>query len=847
MKFSLRFKLILFSLCIVFLVGGSISLFSIYQQRQRILELFEEDAIQTAALISGTIVNDLYFFNVSSLRVRLESARANPDIRFTYVTDLEGALLTDGTRENPQRGRRLTDGLSRQMPRSNQWLSAIEGETLRVAGPVFAPDRSRIGYLQVGFGLADADKVVREATTRSLFITVVCLVIGAALAVILSTGFTRPILSIMGAAGRIGEGKLDVRLSIDRTDELGVLAESVNRMADSLQAREAEANRTAEELRLNMERIRALHEIDLAITSTLNLRAVLDLLLEKMDVFLPFPAATTVRLLRKPNGFLEPVACRNIDEAEWKAAEWKSGRGLAEAVFETKSPVMVRNAQDDSRVRDVEFFRRYGLVSYLGIPLMAHNEVLGVLGFYAKEEHRFDDKEVEFLSTLAGQAAIAIHNARLYEDVRNRETQLQDTNRMLSALHSVAAAASESLNLDEVLQAAIKKITEIFDFDATQIHLYDEKLGELRVGASFEKDPSRFVPIRSFKKGEGNVGRVAESGKAVIFEDVRTDPAYQSRSRAKISSDFGYCFFAVFPINGRLKNLGTLACTGVEPRKLNSGEIQLLEALTDQLAVAVENSGLYGEVRQKVEELQQKTTDLERANKVKDEFLSVMSHELRTPLTAVSGYVGLMREGMFGDINQKQHEACGKVLRRTADLLSMVNSILYTTSLEAEAVQVEKHALDLEAFLRELKSLYDGALEKPVKLTWAHAPGLPEIQTDSSKLKHVLRNLINNAIKFTEKGEVRVSARVVEEGRRQEAEGKSVEFKVVDTGVGIPKEMQSVIFEKFKQIDSSETRLYGGVGLGLYIVKQFTETIGGEIEVESEVGKGSTFTVRIPI
>jgi GAF domain-containing protein len=613
--------------------------------------------------------------------------------------------------------------------------------------------------------------------------------------------------------------------------------------------------RLFEESQKNLRRIRALREIDQAISSTLDFRNVLDVLMEKIDLVLPYSAAT-VRLFNKDSGLLEPIACRNLDEEEWKVSIWRGGRGIANVVFETRAPLIILNAQTDSRVRDVDFYRKHKLISYVGIPLIVKDEILGVLGFYTKQEHEFNSEEVEFLSALGGQAAIAIHNSQLYEEARKREAQLQETNDMLSALHSVAAAASQSLNLDRILHAAVEKITEIFHFDATRIHIYNEPTDELLLKVWFETDPDRFTSARSFKRGEGIVGKVAQSGEPMIFEDIQNDPLYEQVSRIKLLPQFGYHFLAVFPIKGRLKNLGTLTFIGTNPRKLSSGEVQLLEAMADQIAVAIENSGLYEDVKEKVQELEQKTAELERANRVKDEFLSVMSHELRTPLNVVMGYTGMVKDGMLGDTNPEQQKALEKVMGRTKDLLSMITSILYATSIEAHEVRVEPHRFALGDFLDGLRRDFDISPDKPLTLVWNYPSDLPTVETDSEKLKCVLQNLIHNALKFSESGHVTISARIqgsVEpraiSDHQLENSGKEklVEFKVTDTGMGIPTEKLPIIFGMFRQVDSSETRLHGGVGLGLYIAKNFTELLGGKIEVETEVGKGSIFTVTIPV
>ncbi|HEV8342215.1 MAG TPA: ATP-binding protein [Candidatus Binatia bacterium] len=396
------------------------------------------------------------------------------------------------------------------------------------------------------------------------------------------------------------------------------------------------------------ERIHALHDTQMAMVSTLDLRTRLDLLLEKIQLFLPFLSAITVRLLNRRTGALDFLACRNLNEEEWRAQEVRLRFGRAKTVVETRAPLVVRNVQSDARTHNPNIHLKYGLVSYAGFPLIAKGEVLGTLGVYTREEHEFTEEEIEFLVTLTGQAASAIHNAQLYEE-------------------------------------------------------------------------------------------------------------------------------------------------------------------------------------------------LVKSNRVKDEFLSVMSHELRTPLNVVMGYTGLIRDGILGGINPKQQEACMKIVSRTQDLLDMVNRILCATTLEATEVEVERRRLNIGIFLDGLKSNFE-VLEKDITLVWDYPSNLPEVNTDGQKLKHILQNLITNAIKFTQKGRVTISSRI-----RREAQGNAqLEFTVADTGIGIAEQTLLLIFEKFKQIDSSETRLYGGVGLGLYIVKKFTEHLGGIVDVESELGKGSTFSVRIP-
>lgn len=238
-------------------------------------------------------------------------------------------------------------------------------------------------------------------------------------------------------------------------------------------------------------------------------------------------------------------------------------------------------------------------------------------------------------------------------------------------------------------------------------------------------------------------------------------------------------------------------------------------------------------------ELEQANRGLLQANKAKDEFLSVMSHELRTPLNVVIGYTGMIKDKMLGEVNPEQERALDKVITRSDDLLKMIIEILQATSLEAHAVKMEEQEVSLGSFLDDLKSNYEVPVNKELSFSWDYPSELPTVTTDSEKLKQILQNLINNAVKFTERGQVTISA-------RYNPRAKAVEFKVADTGMGIHKELLPSIFEMFRQGDSSETRSYGGVGIGLYIVRKFTDLLGGTIEAESEPGKGSIFTVTIP-
>jgi signal transduction histidine kinase len=199
----------------------------------------------------------------------------------------------------------------------------------------------------------------------------------------------------------------------------------------------------------------------------------------------------------------------------------------------------------------------------------------------------------------------------------------------------------------------------------------------------------------------------------------------------------------------------------------------------------------------------------------------------------------MLTEGMLGEITPIQEKALQTVSRQSKELHNLINSVLQVNSIEAEMLQAEFQQVNFWEFLSELRAFYDYPLAKDIRLVWDFRTDLPILSADRGKLRHILENLINNAIKFTDQGTVTISARFL-------ANKKVMEFKVTDTGIGIPKELLPSIFERFRQVDSADTRTYGGVGLGLYIAKKYAAVLGGTIHVESRLGQGSTFALRIP-
>jgi signal transduction histidine kinase len=226
---------------------------------------------------------------------------------------------------------------------------------------------------------------------------------------------------------------------------------------------------------------------------------------------------------------------------------------------------------------------------------------------------------------------------------------------------------------------------------------------------------------------------------------------------------------------------------------------------------------------------------------MKSEFLATMSHELRTPLNAVLGYNSLLRDGLFGDLNQQQEDALRRMRASAEHLLSLISDILDLSTVEAGKVQLRCVDIDMAEFLEALsETVRPMTAHKSLEYRLEVDPGMPTLRADVTRLRQVLLNLLSNAVKFTDSGSVTFRACAVDDGAR-------IRFEVADTGIGVDPKDTELIFEEFRQVDQSATREYGGTGLGLAISRKLARLMGGSLELEQGPGRGATFTVELPV
>jgi signal transduction histidine kinase len=439
----------------------------------------------------------------------------------------------------------------------------------------------------------------------------------------------------------------------------------------------------------------------------------------------------------------------------------------------------------------------------------------------------FSDAQVALLQTFADQAVIAIENVRLFKELQAKNTDLSE------ALEQ-QTATSEILR---VISGSLANAQPVFDAIARNAR----RLGEAMLGAVLHYDGSRFhLVARDNVRPEvqalfpivprGLIAVMLETRAIVYSEDVRLDPRAEYRH---IATAMGYRSAAFVPMLREGDVIGCIFVAREAVQAFTDKQIALLKTFADQAVIAVENVRLFNEI-------QDKTRQLEAANRHKDEFLASMSHELRTPLNAVIGFSEVLLERMFGEVNDKQEEYLNDILASGRHLLSLINDILDLAKIEAGRME-----LDLEEF--ELAPAIDNAVvlvreratRKGLMLETALDPALGTVRADQRKVKQVLLNLLSNAIKFTPEG-----GRV--DVRAQRADG-TVEVSVSDTGIGIAVPDQEAVFEEFRQVGTDYAKKHEGTGLGLTLSRKFVELHGGRIAVKSRPGEGSTFTFTMPV
>ncbi|HEX2386585.1 MAG TPA: GAF domain-containing sensor histidine kinase, partial [Candidatus Binatia bacterium] len=435
---------------------------------------------------------------------------------------------------------------------------------------------------------------------------------------------------------------------------------------------------------------------------------------------------------------------------------YRRGEGIGSRVAKSGKAIVFEDILDDPGYRSFSGMRlaEHADVRFFAVfPIKTKLKTFGIAVSVCREPRRLTDEESRLLASMCDQIGVAVEKANLFQETVARANEL-------AALYDVTKTVNQSLDLDSVLEEVIQKFTEIFHFNSTRIYLTDLRSGELRQQASYSLNSSGDEKVRVFRRGEGIIGHVAETGEPMIFEDLRNDPRYHALSSSKNTSQTGNAFLAIFPIMAKFKTVGTILCNGREPRRLTAGEIQLITSMAGQIGVAMENARLYSETKHKSVELESANRDMLAAYRAKGDFLAAMSHELRTPLNVIIGNADLCKDGFFGDLSAKQREALEKVLRYSRILLKLINDVLTLTRIEAKKMSVDLSTFDVRDVIEQVQDYVEQLNNnRRVDISWVVPATLPPLTTDALKLEEILQNLIGNAYKFTPTGSIEIRAR----------------------------------------------------------------------------------------
>jgi signal transduction histidine kinase len=325
-------------------------------------------------------------------------------------------------------------------------------------------------------------------------------------------------------------------------------------------------------------------------------------------------------------------------------------------------------------------------------------------------------------------------------------------------------------------------------------------------------------------------GRVMIEGKPVHIPDVLADKEYGFFDAQQLG---GFRTLLGVPLLREGAPTGVLMLARNEVRPFTDGQIELVSIFADQAVIAIENVRLF-------DEIQDKSRQLEMASQHKSHFLATMSHELRTPLNAIIGVTEMLREDT--EAAKQDTEPLDRVLGAGRHLLALINDILDLSKIEAGRMELHLDSFALAPLIEDVAKTIEPMATKNGNSIVVHCPaGLGIMHADQTRFWQALLNLASNANKFTEKGTVTIAAQA------QRLEGRDwIRTDVTDTGIGMTEEQMGRLFQEFSQAGASTTRKYGGTGLGLAISRRFCQMMGGDITVESEVGRGSTFTIRLP-
>jgi len=565
----------------------------------------------------------------------------------------------------------------------------------------------------------------------------------------------------------------------------------------------------------------ALYTVGKKITASFDLAGILSLVVTAA-VNLTRAEEGALMLLDAETGALYMRASRNFAEPDTQQLLVKVHDSLMGRVIQSARPVMMAGP-DLVKVKT-----SFLVKAILAVPLMVGSSVIGVLSVDNQVSNRvFDEHEVHLLSALADSAAIAIVNARLYQEARRQAGEM-------AALLEIDRHISSTLDLTTVLERIAIHAEELLKADNAEVFLTEPDGCTLKAVVALGEYAEE-IRSMSITLGEGVVGHIAQSRVAEIVNDMQHDPRALHVPGTPDQPEMLMCA----PLISKDELVGVMVAVRLGDRPLfTQNDLGFLIGLAGQAVIAIQNARLYISEQTRAAELARALERQHELDRLKTEFIQNISHELRTPLAIVRGYAEMLDTGAFGELSSDQREPISVMARRSRMLSKMLDDLVAILSLEPRHMANE--AIDLPDLVQNMLADFQSAAKQAgLRLMSEVAAGSLVIKGDAIQMRRVFDNLLSNACKFTQAGGS-VTVRLSRDG------GRAV-FEVADTGIGIPADKLDRIFERFYQVDGSATRRYGGVGLGLALVKEIVEAHRGQVTAQSQLGEGTTFRITLPV